>query len=62
MQKVYYVVDKTTGKVLNQKGAWSDGLTSYRLAEFDNEAAAQAAFPADVLCKVVSRIKKESDK
>lgn len=61
MTRVYYVQNRKNSKVLNQKGEWSERLTSYRLAEFDTEAAAQAAFPAGVDCVVVSRTKKESD-
>ena len=62
MQKVYYVQNKRTRKVLNAKGGWSEKLTSYRLAEFASEAEAQAAFPAGIDCDVVSRNKKEADK
>lgn len=61
MQKVYYVVNKTTKKVLNQKGEWSEKLTSYRLAEFASEDEAKAAFPPGVACTVATRNKKESD-
>ncbi len=62
MPKVFYVVNKQTTEVLNQKGGWSERLTSYRLAEFATEEAAKAAFPAGVPCEVTARNKKETDK
>lgn len=62
MKRVYYVQNKRTKEVLNGKGGWSDGLTSYRLAEFETETAAVAAFPVGVECVVAVRTKKEDDK
>lgn len=49
-------------EVLNQKGGWSEKLTSYRLAEFPSEADAKAAFPPGIECEVAVRNKKEADK
>lgn len=54
MTKAYYVLNKTTRQVLNAKGGWSRSFSSYRLAEFETEADAQAAFPADASCEAVA--------
>lgn len=60
MAKTYYVQNKRTHEVLNQKGGWSANLASYRLAEFDSEDAATAAFVDGVECVVVSAPKAEA--
>ena len=60
MAKVYFVENAQTREILNQKGDWADSLTSYRLAQFDTEDAAKAAFPAGVDCVVRFLPKKES--
>lgn len=54
MPKVYHIINKRTKEALNQKGGWSDGIKSYRVAEFASEAEAQAAFPAGIDCEVRS--------
>jgi len=52
MAQVYFVENKRTQEILNLKGGWSNSVGSYRLAEFDTEDAAKAAFPAGVDCGV----------
>ena len=59
MEKIYYVENKRTREILNLKGGWSDSIKSYRVATFDTEAAATAAFPPGVECRIVSGWKKE---
>jgi len=60
IMKVYYVQERNTRRILNQQGGWSRGLTSYRLAEFESEAAATAAFPPNTQCEVIVRNKKDN--
>lgn len=62
MKKIYFVQNSKTREILNLKGGWSDGPTSYRVATFDSEAAARAAFPADVTCEVCAwNVRDESE-
>lgn len=56
---VFFVQNKRTLQVLNLKGGWSDGLGSYRLAQFATLEDATAVIPEGVDCKVVSRKVKE---
>lgn len=59
MARVFYVKNKKTKEILNQKGGWSDSVNSYRVSEFNTENEATAAFPAGVDCEVVSINRKE---
>jgi hypothetical protein len=58
MEKIYYVQNRRTREILNQKGAWSKGIKSYRVATFDTEDDAKAAFPQGVDCQVLPGWKK----
>lgn len=63
MKKIYLVQNSKTREILNLKGGWSDGPTSYRVATFDSEDAAKVAFPAGVNCEVyVWNVRDTSDK
>jgi hypothetical protein len=54
-RKVYYVQNKQTSKILNQKGGWSLHTSSYKVAVFESEEAATAAFPDGVACVIIER-------
>lgn len=56
--KAYYVRRVDTREILNQQGTWSRDFGSYRLAEYETQEAATAAFPEGVACVVVEREKK----
>lgn len=62
MKKIYLVQNKKTREILNLKDGWSDKPTSYRVMEFDSEAAAKAAFPAGVECVIAVRNVNEEPK
>jgi hypothetical protein len=62
MSTVYYVRNKRTRELLNQKGTWSQDFGSYRLASFDTETAAEASFPPGIECSVIKRERKDQDK
>lgn len=62
MAKTFYVQNKKTREFLNQKGSWSKTVSSYRVAEFDDEPSARAAFPQDAECQVIFGNKREEQK
>ncbi len=59
MTSIYFVRNKRTREILNKQGTWSRDFGSYRLAEFNAEADAIAAFPPGVECVVVKKEIKE---
>lgn len=52
--RIHCVRDKRTQKILNLRGGWSRAVNSYRVAVFDSESSAKAAFPQGFECEVVS--------
>ena len=61
MNTIFYVQNKYTREILNLKGGWSDSIKSYRVATFNSEVDAQAAFPPGVEC-VLIKVTKKGDK
>lgn len=55
MKEIFYVRNWNTYQYLTTKGTWIRGTpTTYTVASFDSKEKAEAAFPKDTKCLVVS--------